>query len=212
MGAGARASVGIKAGRYMFEIKVLGSVSTSEPPSAGPQPRHMLRIGFSTADAPLVGDTETSVFFDSEGDFVTGKKKKKVGVKFNRDDVIAIVLNANTDGTNAGTLTLFVNGVAAAAPQELPEQLKGKALHPCITFRNIAMTYNFGPEPLTALPFKCRMVQDAAQKDVTVKAPPLAPKDGKYDVLFPACLPDEGAFDWLDSFLQKNKQYTELSN
>merc|ERR1719410_1408453 len=57
------------------------------------------------------------------------------------------------------------------------------------------------------------MIQDAAAKDVQVVAPP-APKDkdGKYEVLFPVCLPDEGTFDWLDMFLEKNPEYCELSD
>merc|ERR1711892_1638924 len=36
--------------------------------------------------------------------------------------------------------------------------------------------------------------------------------DGKYTVLFPVSLPDEGTFDWLDQFLEKNPNYTELSD
>merc|ERR1712139_491688 len=38
------------------------------------------------------------------------------------------------------------------------------------------------------------------------------PKDGKYDVLFPVGLPDEGTFDWLNQFLEKNRKYTEISD
>merc|ERR1712060_269990 len=32
----------------------------------------------------------------------------------------------------------------------------------------------------------------------------------KCDVLFPVCLPDEGTFDWLDTFLKGNPSYAEL--
>merc|ERR1712187_69352 len=59
--------------------------------------------------------------------------------------------------------------------------------------------------------FKCHMVQEALQKDVSVTTYP-APKDGKYDVILPVGLPDEGAFDWLDLFHEKNPGYTELSD
>lgn len=38
------------------------------------------------------------------------------------------------------------------------------------------------------------------------------PADGKYNVLFPVSLPDEGTFYWLDDFLEKNPNYTELSD
>jgi len=54
-------------------------------------------------------------------------------------------------------------------------------------------------------------LQEAANADVEVVTWK-APKDGKYDVLFPVCLPDEGTFEWLDFFLASNPQYTELSD
>merc|ERR1711976_405608 len=85
-------------------------------------------------------------------------------------------------------VTLFKNGQRMAPPQPLPESLQGKALYPAITYRNVCLHYNFGPEPLAALPFKCRMVQDAAKEDITLTPKSPAPKDGKYDVLFPVFL------------------------
>merc|ERR1711988_1690565 len=69
---------------------------------------------------------------------------------------------------------------------------------------------NFGPNTLAPLPFKCRMLQDAAKDDVEVAASK-APKNGKYEVLFPIGMPDNGVFDWADDFLEKNPQYVELS-
>ena len=36
------------------------------------------------------------------------------------------------------------------------------------------------------------------------------PEDGKYEVIFPVAVPDEGTFDWLDDFLEKNPKYVEL--
>merc|ERR1712072_1434169 len=70
---------------------------------------------------------------------------------------------------------------------------------------------NFGPNPARPLPFTCKMIQDAGAKESQVKKVEV-PKDGKYEVLFPVGLPDEGTFDWLDLFLEKNPAYTELSD
>merc|ERR1719203_1147788 len=75
----------------------------------------------------------------------------------------------------------------------------------------MSVHYNFGAQ-LLPLPFKCRTIVEALQKDATVLPPPAQPKDGKRDVIFPVCLPDEGTFDWLDTYLEKNPQYTELSD
>merc|ERR1712151_1059136 len=36
--------------------------------------------------------------------------------------------------------------------------------------------------------------------------------DGKYELLVPVGLPDEGTFQWLDLFQEKNPQYTEISS
>merc|ERR1712039_247343 len=70
---------------------------------------------------------------------------------------------------------------------------------------------NFGPTAWHSLPFTCNMLQGAAAQDVEV-VDVKPPKDGKYEVLFPVGLPDEGTFDWLDGFLKENPQYTELSS
>merc|ERR1712060_546639 len=103
------------------------------------------------------------------------------------------------------------NGERICEPQPLPEQLKGKALFPHVCFRNVTVQLHFGPQCMKALPFKCRMLQEAAKADVEVMKPS-APKDGKYEVIFPVAFPDEGTFEWLNGFLEKNPQYVELSD
>merc|ERR1712032_1174165 len=60
------------------------------------------------------------------------------------------------------------------------------------------------------LPFKCRCLQDAAQADVNISKLG-EPENGKYEVLFPVGLPDEGTFAWLEGFMRENQGYTELS-
>merc|ERR1712151_554193 len=91
------------------------------------------------------------------------------------------------------------------------DALQGKTLFPTLTLKNLTVHYNFGNKPLAPLPFKCHMVGEAFTKDseVVVAA---APKDGKYEVVFPVTLPDEGSFDALDMFLEQKKDYTELSD
>merc|ERR1712151_732991 len=80
-----------------------------------------------------------------------------------------------------------------------------------VNFRNMTVHVNFGPEPLAPLPFKCKMVADGLTKDVAVKkADPV--KAGKCDVVVPVALPDEGPFDFLDLYHQKNPGYTEISD
>lgn len=211
--AGARASVGMKAGRYLYEVKVLEMLNPAEPYSKvrPPQPRQVVRLGFSTAgSSPLMGDNDAeAVFFDAEGTFTSASGKKfRTGKRFGREEVMAVLLNLDAESPNANTVSLFCNGIRASEPQPLPESLHGKALFPHVTFRNVSLQVNFGPEPLKALPFKCRALQGAADKDCQVTKV----ADGKCEVLFPVAIPDEGTFEWLDGFLEKNPQYVEISD
>jgi len=72
---------------------------------------------------------------------------------------------------------------------------------------------NFGPEPMVPLPFKCRMLQGAGETDVKViREHPKGPQKGKYEVVFPVSLPDEGTFDYLEEFKKKHPDHVELSD
>merc|ERR1719291_279728 len=128
--------------------------------------------------------------------------------KFGRDMVVAVLLNLDPKSPNANTISLFRSGTRVSDPMPLPDDLKGKTLFPHISFRNISVQVNFGKAQMAALPFDCRMVQDAAKADA-VEA---APSKGKATVVFPVSLPDEGTFDWLDGWLEDNPSFTELSD
>mmetsp|Transcript_90704 Transcript_90704/g.290750 ORF Transcript_90704/g.290750 Transcript_90704/m.290750 type:complete len:856 (-) Transcript_90704:113-2680(-) len=214
--AGARASVGVSKGRYMFEVKVLECVNVADPVAQGNNnnrmSKNLVRVGFSTAGSSLIlGATADSICFDSDGAIFHDKKRTVGGQRFGRDNVMAVLLNLDEKSENANTVSLFKDGKRVSQPQALPEGLKGKTLFPHIGFKNASVHVNFGPTPLAPLPFTCHMVQDAAKAHVKVTAY-AAPADGKYDVAFPVSLPDEGTFAWLDMFLEKNPTYTELSD
>mmetsp|Transcript_1783 Transcript_1783/g.5467 ORF Transcript_1783/g.5467 Transcript_1783/m.5467 type:complete len:529 (+) Transcript_1783:23-1609(+) len=213
--AGARANIGIKSGRYMFEARIVestGAVDVVGTQARMPTPRSFLRIGFSTPGTmPIIGDSEESICFDSEGSLMFNRKRSAVSRKFGSGDTVAVLLNLDEKSSNSSTISMFKDGARIAEPQALPESLKGKTLFPTVTFKNMTVHVNFGPQPHVPLPFRCLMIQEAAQADsaVTAYAPP---KDGRHEVLFPVLLPDEGTFDWLDWFLEKNPQYAELSS
>mmetsp|Transcript_121530 Transcript_121530/g.343817 ORF Transcript_121530/g.343817 Transcript_121530/m.343817 type:complete len:817 (-) Transcript_121530:120-2570(-) len=219
--AGARANTGFKAGRYMYEVKVIEAVLPSEADSrghhaygkGGPSPRQVVRAGFSAAGSSLLlGDGDGGVYFDAEGGyFAEGKRTPNAGKRFGREAVAAVLVNLDAKSPNSNTISLFVNGERASKPQPFPETFKGQPLFPHISFRNVTLQVHFGPAPMRPLPFKCRMAQGAAMADVKQFKPPSA-VDGKYEVVLPVSVPDEGAFDWLDDFLEKNPQYVELSD
>jgi len=82
-------------------------------------------------------------------------------------------------------------------------------LYPHVAFRNVSVHLPFATELAKPFPFKCRTVGDASESDV-VKTK--AKTDGKFNVVFPVGFPDEGTFEWLDTFLEKNPKYVELSD
>mmetsp|Transcript_42421 Transcript_42421/g.101451 ORF Transcript_42421/g.101451 Transcript_42421/m.101451 type:complete len:919 (-) Transcript_42421:116-2872(-) len=216
--AGARANVGVKSGRYYYEVKVIEALTPMEGRNnAGrgrvPMPRQLVRIGFSVAGSSLIlGDgSDGCVCFDSEGFYFAEKKRTPASTRFGRDQAIGVLLNLDQASPNANTVSIFVNGQRTSEPMPLPEKLKGQPLFPHVSYRNVSLQVNFGPCPVTPLPFKCRTLQEAAAADVKeVKAE--KPKDGKFEVLFPVAFPDEGTFDWLDDFLEKHPNYVEISD
>merc|ERR1712087_373871 len=127
-----------------------------------------------------------------------------------RESLATVVLNLDEKHANFNTISVFKDGVRVCQPIPLPEALKGKTLHPCVVFKNATLHVNFNDPTLASLPFKCRMFGDASAKDATVSKE-VVPKDGKYEVVVPVGLPDEGCMTWLELFHQKNPGYTEIS-
>merc|ERR1712187_245629 len=82
---------------------------------------------------------------------------------------------------------------------------------PTITWRNLTVPTPFGPTPLSSFPFRCRIFQDASEKDCNVKVYP-APKDNRFSLIVPIGLPAEGTITWLDAFHEKNPGFTEVSS
>merc|ERR1711871_382247 len=166
--------------------------------------------GFAAEGSLYLGEDDNSIGFDQDGGSIHNKKRTPGSGKFGRDTAIAVVLNLDDKSPNANTISLFKDGKRACAPVPLPESLKGKALFPAVSFRGTTLGLNFGA-PAVSLPFTCKTLQDASAKEVIVTKYD-TPADGKYTALFPVSLPDEGSFDWLETFLEKNPNYTELSD
>jgi len=206
--ASVRANVGVKAGRYMFETKVLEQHNISAQAQGQRTPKTVIRIGLALAGSALLSSEEDNVFFDSEGFFVCGKKRIRTKQRFLKGSAVALLVNLDAASANANTVSVFVNGTRLCEPQALPESFKGKALYPVTTYKGVTLQVNFGPTAERALPFSCHMLGDAAAKDMEVAK--VAP-DGQREVLLPVGLPEQGAFDWADDFLAKNPSYTELS-
>merc|ERR1712032_67264 len=105
--------------------------------------------------------------------------RSKASARFSKENVLALVINLGV-GPHANTLSLFINGLRQSDPHPLPDELKGKTLYPCITYRNVNLEVNFGPALMKDLPSTCRSLQDAAVADMEV---PKATKPRRNEVI-----------------------------
>lgn len=212
--SGARANVGIKAGRYVYEAKIIETHNPAEQLGRGKafQPKNLMRVGFSTIKSSLLMGCDKDVdsaFFDSTGSYIVGGQKKPlIKQQLAKHDCIAMVLNVDKTSDHANTVSIFKNGIRLCPPVELSENLKGKTLYPALTFKNVTVAVNYG-ELWKSLPFECRPISDAAESDVE-KSPTKRPD--KYEIVVPIGMPNEGFFDYCDQFLNANPEYVELSD
>jgi hypothetical protein len=79
--------------------------------------------------------------------------------------------------------------------------MRNQALFPMVALREAAVSVSFGApgqRPICELPFRARLLDDAAAPTDVAPAKVMAPKNGKYEVVFPVGLPGEGTYDFLD--------------
>jgi len=119
--AGVRANTGIKAGRYMFEAKVMEANGNREG-------KTVVRIGLALAGSSLLSE-EDCIFFDNEGQLGQNKKRTRTNHKFNKGSAVAVVVNMDAASPNADTVSVFVNGVRVCQPRSC--QRHGRARHCC---------------------------------------------------------------------------------
>jgi len=211
--AGARVNAGVKEGRYMFEVRIVEMLGctrgTQQDGAFCSLPRSLVRVGFAASCTSVLLDREeVQVFVDSEGVLsCNGVRQGPLSKPFGRGQTVAVVLERGPD--SAGSIAAFCDGVCICPPRRLPESFLGKALYATVAYKNVTLQVNFGPAPLRELPFRCRMLNDAAEADMEV-AP--IPAVDRCEVIFPIGLPDEGIFAWLDDFLEKHPEYVELSD
>lgn len=201
----ARANVGVKTGRYMFEVRIL------ESRVSAPNQKPVVRVGFSFAGASLfLTDTEDSVSFDESGVLCCEKKRTRPGqCRFTKGMHVAVLLNREAGSANEETISIFIGGARACEPQKLPEAWKGKTLYPTINYKHVTLEANFGPAATCPLPFSCHMLAGAAKSDIEVST---LKEPAKAEVLIPVGLPNQGVVDWVEDFIQKNPTYVELSS
>lgn len=159
--ASARANVGILSGRYLFEAEILQLTNQGE-----------VRLGFGLANSSLyLGDEGTMCVTGSASQqsnlIINGSIVQPPAYKRNRlskGDVIGLFLN-RTDVGNAKTVSVFINGARVGEPQAIPDSFDG-ALFPHVSVHGAVLSVNLTKNLVKELPFKCRPIGDASQKDI----------------------------------------------
>jgi len=149
-----RGTVGVKKGRYFYEVQVLEMF------------QHKLEfcVGVSTAGAKWVGE-ELSCSFNQFGDFSVNGECTKMKLKgIQKHQVIGVLLNLDQKAHNKNTISLFVDGVRHCEPQPLPENMLKQALFPHVSFRGCSLGVNFRTQ-LKATPFTVAMWGQALATD-----------------------------------------------
>jgi len=212
--SGGRATQGVKAGRYMYEVRIHDVASPQD--QQGSQWK-TVRVGFGNESGAFIpGSDSNSIGLDNEGKYWADGKVQagaRHGGRWHTGDVIGVFVNLDPSSDHANTMSVFRNGNRLTPPQALPEGLK--TAFPMIAVRNAAVSVRFGgagARPVKELPFKARMWDDAAAADC-VKSKVSASKDGKATVVVPIGLPDEGTGDFVDVELAaKHPGYVEISS
>ena len=218
-----RGTLGVKSGSCAFEVRVIEELPR----------RSQVRVGFGTSETSIfVGDGLESVGFDSEGCFWSERKRNlRVGRRFAKGDTVAVVINGLEISRSAdsppATISLFVNGVRASAPQTLPEEISSKTLYPMVSYNGATLQVNQGrnfqvsPVWLSPLSFSVPLIGECPEEWVEV-----SPYPRKWDthvgggsytertVLVPVGLPDcQALYKWVDELHARYPgRYLEISD
>merc|ERR1719223_38417 len=98
----------------MFEAKIAEMMNPSEAPNssniAPRQPRQLLRLGVTTRQSATIEECAETVFFDSEGSFYDGSRRRSCARRFGKDQVMSVLINLDAQSPNANTVSLFCDG------------------------------------------------------------------------------------------------------
>jgi len=198
--AGARANIGVKSGRYYYEVKI---VDLPNPSKYDAKDKCELQVGFSTSKGSMTG--EDALMFDVQnGYFRAGAKKTPItkGQFAKLPDVVGILLNRDASTEKNNTISLFVNGERKTEPQTIPAD--SEALFPHVLFKNCSLSTNF--RTVWKMPlFTVRPIGDASAPDIEkISFPPAVSSE----VIFPIGF---DTADHVQSFETAHPDYTVIT-
>lgn len=155
--SGARATVGIKSGKYYFRVKVLEKLNTSIPrdvqaPEGEAGTTHACRVGVSTSASGLfeLGEAPLSYGYGSTGKKSSAGAFTAYGPEFEQGDTICCFVDL---ASRPGKISFTKNGTALTNAFDIQAPMgRHQPLFPHILLKNMSAQIDFGGAPQEGAP------------------------------------------------------------
>lgn len=222
--SGARATVGIRGGKYCFACKVIAKqpVEMEDTPS---DQQHVSRVGVSRGDDTVgnLGETEHSFGFGGTGKFSTAGKFSDYGSKFSVGDTIVCAVNLEIkplaelffqkNGTQLGIAKRFDSGPKGLGVTDSPlKKLSWEsAIFPHVLLKNVVVQMQFSIEDGLIPPEGYKPWSDALQDGNGIIGPQFSSKK-ECEVIMMVGLPAAGKTTWAENWTKDHpdKRYMIL--
>lgn len=204
---GARASRGIREGKFAYECKIDSLLDyTFQCEVAAPDPG--IRIGWSKDFSTyMLGGGYHSYAYENNGTYIMDKTATPYGEEYTAGDVITALINFDTQTPE---FCFLKNGKDLGVVHKMSKDSKD-TLFPHVSCRQFKVTVNFGNTQFVhELPEGFSPLKNASNEQLTPSA--VTAEDEK-EVLMMIGLPGSGKSRWIEKFLTSNtsKRYHILS-
>jgi len=202
MWSGARSNYGAKAGKVAFEVKILEHLEVDNLPE-DEQHKHVVRVGFSTADTSMqLGEEKNSFGYGGTGKASVACTFKDYGEAFGTGDVIQCFLDFESDPK---TISYSKNGEDLGMCFDDLSTLEDRALFPHVLTKNTEFEVNFGQrtEPFFPLKEGFSFITDV-ELDDRVRGPLPPAKKEDCEMIMMCGLPGAGKTTWVEKMVTSN--------
>lgn len=222
--SGARATVGIRGGKYCFACKVTATQPVDMEDTPADQ-QHVSRVGISRGDDNVgnLGETEHSFGFGGTGKFSTGGKFSDYGSKFGVGDTIVCAVNLESrplaellflkNGTQLGIAKRFDSGPKGLGVTDTPlKKLSWEsAIFPHVLLKNVVVQMQFSIEDGLVPAEGYKPWSDALQDGNGIIGPQFSSKKD-CEVIMMVGLPAAGKTTWAEKWTKDHpdKRYLVL--
>lgn len=216
--SGARASVGIRGGKYCFSCKVTATQPV-EMEDTPPDQQNLCRVGVSRGDDNVgsLGETGQSFGYGGTGKFSTGGKFLDYGSKFSVGDTILCAVNLEShplaeisfskNGSQLGVAKRFDSGPKGIGVTDTPlKKLHWEsAIFPHVLLKNVVVQMQFSIED-GLVPLEGYKPWNASLKDVNGVIGPQFGSVKECEVLMMVGLPASGKTTWAENWVKSHPE------